>query len=322
MDSGSNFVFLLPARTSPSSDWKPGDPDPLRLILSTTLAPPLENVPLHLILSIPFPEYPVEKPPLIQLHDRYLSKFAVTDELFGQVCRTYLHDRYATDSGVEWQEEVCLFEGIEYVRQICTEWVRTQEQEKERGEQERQETLKNDKDEGDRVWDEHENDDNRIPEPTLPKMRRKGSSNEVPCPAIYSTEGLVDRKSLFVGHAARVQSMDKVEVVMATLLSNNKISKATHNISAYQFISSDGIRHSDNDDDGEKAAGSTLASLLERIDVQNVVVVVSRWYGGIHLGPDRFKDINQAARDALVEGGFVQEPKTKAGKNSRNAQKR
>lgn len=39
----------------------------------------------------------------------------------------------------------------------------------------------------------------------------------------------------------------------------------SHNISAYEFTSPDGIRHSDNDDDGEKAAGSTLASLLERI---------------------------------------------------------
>lgn len=28
----------------------------------------------------------------------------------------------------------------------------------------------------------------------------------------------------------------------------------------------------------------------------NVAVVVSRWYGGIQLGPDRFKHINNATR--------------------------
>lgn len=41
--------------------------------------------------------------------------------------------------------------------------------------------------------------------------------------------------------------------------------------------------------------------------MENVLVVVSRWYGGIHLGPDRFKHINQAGRDALEVGGFLEE---------------
>lgn len=28
-------------------------------------------------------------------------------------------------------------------------------------------------------------------------------------------------------------------------------------------------------------------------------------YGGIHLGPDRFKHINNAARQVLLQGGFI-----------------
>ena len=32
------------------------------------------------------------------------------------------------------------------------------------------------------------------------------------------------------------------------------------------------------------------------VDAENVVVVVSRWWGGIMLGPDRFKHINSIAR--------------------------
>lgn len=61
----------------------------------------------------------------------------------------------------------------------------------------------------------------------------------------------------------------------------------------------------DCDDDGETAAGSRLAHLLDILEVENVLVVVSRWYGGILLGADRFKHINQAARDALEVGGFL-----------------
>lgn len=41
------------------------------------------------------------------------------------------------------------------------------------------------------------------------------------------------------------------------------------------------------------------------LDVRNVLVVVSRWYGGILLGPDRFKHINNCARNILVEEGYA-----------------
>lgn len=41
------------------------------------------------------------------------------------------------------------------------------------------------------------------------------------------------------------------------------------------------------------------------LDIRNVVVVVSRWYGGILLGPDRFKHINNCARNILVEEGYA-----------------
>lgn len=47
-------------------------------------------------------------------------------------------------------------------------------------------------------------------------------------------------------------------------------------------------------------------SLLPQIlDVRNVMVVVSRWYGGILLGPDRFKHINNCARNILLEEGYA-----------------
>jgi len=36
-------------------------------------------------------------------------------------------------------------------------------------------------------------------------------------------------------------------------------------------------------------SGSRMLHLLDILNVENVMVVVSRWYGGIQLGPDRFK---------------------------------
>ena len=40
-------------------------------------------------------------------------------------------------------------------------------------------------------------------------------------------------------------------------------------------------------------------------EVDNVLVIVTRYFGGILLGADRFKHINQAARNSLEMGGFL-----------------
>ena len=62
----------------------------------------------------------------------------------------------------------------------------------------------------------------------------------------------------------------------------------------------------DCDDNGENQAGSRMLHLLEILECQNVLVVITRWMtGGIHIGPDRFKHINNAARNKLEIAGIV-----------------
>lgn len=57
------------------------------------------------------------------------------------------------------------------------------------------------------------------------------------------------------------------------------------------------------------------------MDVNNTLVVVTRWYGGTHLGGDRWKHINNVARNA-IEGGMeiraVEEKKNDAKSKSSN----
>ena len=61
----------------------------------------------------------------------------------------------------------------------------------------------------------------------------------------------------------------------------------------------------DYDDDGENQAGSRLLHLLKITNVFNVFILVGRNYGGIKLGPDRFKHINNCARLLLVKLGYI-----------------
>lgn len=126
---------------------------------------------------------------------------------------------------------------------------------------------------------------------------------------IIHGEPVTDRRSAFQAHVAQVSNMEQVKHVVETLKSNKKIATATHNIVAYRIITSNDIVLQDCDDDGETHAGSRLLHLLQILDAINVVVVVSRWFGGIQLGPDRFKHINNVARDLLDKSGLLPLPR-------------
>ena len=131
---------------------------------------------------------------------------------------------------------------------------------------------------------------------------------EFPDMHISTGTTFTDRKSTFQAHAARVSSKAEVSEVMSRLLSVPKIARATHNIMAYRYFDRERrVQCSDNDEDGEDMAGARLAHLLEMMGVNDVVVVVTRWYGGIHLGSDRFRHINNMARGILEEAGLVEE---------------
>ena len=78
-------------------------------------------------------------------------------------------------------------------------------------------------------------------------------------------------------------------MVLSHLMSDRRIARAAHPIINAWRCEAGGVLHQDNDDDGESAAGGRLAHLLQIMEVKDVLVIVTRYFGGIHLGPDRFK---------------------------------
>ena len=119
-------------------------------------------------------------------------------------------------------------------------------------------------------------------------------------------------KSKFQAFVARVSSMEEVETFQSTVVSTKACSRATHNIMCYRFYdSTTGILNHDYDDDGESAAGGRMAEMVRLSNVvdneetKGIAVIVSRWYGGILLGPDRFKIISSTARNLLEDLGYL-----------------
>jgi hypothetical protein len=140
-----------------------------------------------------------------------------------------------------------------------------------------------------------------------------------PPPQWTTSTPLTLQKSTFLAHAAPCTTRLEALSHMSSLISSSKkLATATHNITAYrirlrqpQAVGSNTTSSSlspsyiqDSDDDGESAAGSRLLHLLQMMECEDVVVVVTRWYGGVKLGGERFRCIGNVAREVLVKGGW------------------
>ncbi|KPA81567.1 hypothetical protein ABB37_03907 [Leptomonas pyrrhocoris] len=118
---------------------------------------------------------------------------------------------------------------------------------------------------------------------------------------VWSGDVIVDRRSRFVAHMARVHSLADVRRVVMYLRSIKHISCAAHPaIYAYRFTDANGVLQQDTDDDGESGASIRMAFLMDQLSVDGYVVVVTRWWGGILLGPDRFKHIMEVTKNILL----------------------
>lgn len=104
--------------------------------------------------------------------------------------------------------------------------------------------------------------------------------------------------STFMAHAAKIKQKQDIPAVLATLLQDRPVASATHNIYAYR-ISSGGSIIEGQKDDGEHGASFNLLRLLREEEKENVIVIVTRWYGNQHLGPKRYERIRDSAKEAL-----------------------
>ena len=119
-------------------------------------------------------------------------------------------------------------------------------------------------------------------------------------------EPVTDRKSTMLGRACQVQCQQDVEDALQAVLMDKQLQKASHpQIWAYKYTDSEGRQVHDSNDDGESGAAVKLAFLLDVTEANNVMLIVTRWFGGVLLGDIRFKHIVTAGRSALEVGGFI-----------------
>jgi putative IMPACT (imprinted ancient) family translation regulator len=105
---------------------------------------------------------------------------------------------------------------------------------------------------------------------------------------------LRDRGSRYAVSGGAVQDRAGAEAFLGELKRTKKFAKATHN--TWAVLLADGAIKND---DGEAGAAAVILKMLEREGLRDHIVVVTRWYGGVHLGGDRFAHVVTAVRAYL-----------------------
>jgi putative IMPACT (imprinted ancient) family translation regulator len=107
---------------------------------------------------------------------------------------------------------------------------------------------------------------------------------------------LSDRGSKYAVSGGAARSRAEAQALVSTLKRNKRFAKATHN--SWAVLLSQGPEPI-KADDGEAGAGAVILRMLEREGLYDHVIVVTRWFGGTHLGGDRFRHVQTAVRAYL-----------------------
>lgn len=112
-----------------------------------------------------------------------------------------------------------------------------------------------------------------------------------------------EKKSKFIGYAKPISTKKQAEEFIQKI--KNKHPDATHNCSAYKVIDN-GQEYFKTDDDGEPSgtAGKPMGDIINYMEVSNLVVIATRYFGGIKLGAGGLvRNYAKTAKLAIQEAG-------------------
>lgn len=138
--------------------------------------------------------------------------------------------------------------------------------------------------------------------------QKKRPRSPPPTAEVYTSEPIHDRQSRFVAYFTPNTSNPKAfQNAHAAFQSASHKILAWRKPSAQRSLSASApvIYESSHDDDGEQYGGRHVERILKDLDVIGVCVV-ARWYGGVMLGPVRFKHMEDAASEAVERWKYAE----------------
>lgn len=98
----------------------------------------------------------------------------------------------------------------------------------------------------------------------------------------YGFEEIEIKRSRFIGHAMPISSEEEAVKFIDEIRAKHRM--ATHNVYAYVFGKHDEIQRYSDDGEPSGTAGLPVLNVIKKEELKNVVVVVTRYFGGILLG--------------------------------------
>lgn len=133
------------------------------------------------------------------------------------------------------------------------------------------------------------------------------SAQSQPAAGIWSTSQTISLKdSTFVARATTITDPGQRSGLLRSLMETHpRLLTATHNAWAYRVRSNysdhaNNIRQ-DSYDDGETGCGDLMLRVLHELGAVDTLVVLTRWFGGTMLGPDRWRLMRNCVTGVMAE---------------------
>lgn len=113
-----------------------------------------------------------------------------------------------------------------------------------------------------------------------------------------ATAEIVEKKSRFIASVAHVETEEEALAFLERIRAENRM--ARHNVYAYVLRADGRVRYSD-DGEPQKTAGMPTLEAIQHAGIVDVVVVVTRYFGGILLGTGGLvRAYTQATQEGLA----------------------
>lgn len=121
---------------------------------------------------------------------------------------------------------------------------------------------------------------------------------------------IIEKKSRFIANAYPINNKDEAESIINEL--KKRYFDARHNCYAYSLLNVDGGLIEKCSDDGEPSgtAGAPILNIIKKNNLNNILIVVTRYFGGILLGTGGLtRAYSETAHKAIEKGKIVKQEK-------------
>ncbi|MTI66044.1 MAG: YigZ family protein [Firmicutes bacterium] len=98
----------------------------------------------------------------------------------------------------------------------------------------------------------------------------------------FGFDEFVEKKSRFIGYAKPISSEKEANEFIEKIKSKHR--DATHNVPAYVFGENNIVQRYSDDGEPSGTAGIPVLEVIKKEDLRNMVIVVTRYFGGVKLG--------------------------------------